>query len=113
MSCLGPPRSPEALSANTLPQKLFKPFVLVNEETNELEQGLQQGFQSLDNGRPIGRDFISFAGRPESETSVSSFVNPQKCRAACRCAMEEQVLGQLVCPPIKAASAEQTAILQS
>ncbi len=102
------PRGPQRKHPAT---KTFQAVrILVNEETNELEQGLQQGFQSLAvGGRLAVISFHSLEDRKVKQAFRQLSQPPKMPRRLPLRHVEEQVLGQLVCPPIKAALAEQTA----
>jgi len=102
------PRGPQRKHPAT---KTFQAVrIFVNEETNELEQGLQQGFQCLAvGGRLAVISFHSLEDRKVKHAFRQLSQPPKMPRRLPLRYVEEQVPGRLVCPPIKAAVAEQTA----
>lgn len=84
--------------------------IYVNDETNELEQGLQQGFQSLAiGGRLAVISFHSLEDRKVKHAFRQLSQPPKLPRRLPLRHIEETVPGRLVCPPIKASLEEQTA----
>jgi 16S rRNA (cytosine1402-N4)-methyltransferase len=84
--------------------------IFVNEETTELERGLEQGFQSLAlGGRLAVISFHSLEDRKVKHTFRQLSQPPKMPRRLPLRHVDALVPGRLVCPPIKAALAEQTA----